>query len=153
MVSKFFVATAVKLNATSNPSPIEGSTGRGHGDVVLWSFLSTRGQVFYRGQNDSQKCTHCNQINHTIDRCWGCMANLPSLLELLICLILLDYLLYMTLILLVPSLRNLWFLKKIWVWFSNWKDAFSLYFKHCYISTSWYFLFSEFITFILDYWF
>jgi len=37
----------------------------------------------------------------------SCMANIPGLLELLICLVLLDHLLYMTLILLVFPLMYL----------------------------------------------
>jgi len=33
-------------------------------------FLCTKGKVFGRGQDNSRKCDHCNQTNHTIDGCW-----------------------------------------------------------------------------------
>ena len=30
MIAKYFAATTTKLNATSDPSPVKGSTGRGN---------------------------------------------------------------------------------------------------------------------------
>ena len=55
-----------------------GNTSRGRG---VMSFrdrgLSSRDRVFGRGQNNSQKCTHCNRTNHTIRRYWELHGN-PS---------------------------------------------------------------------------
>jgi len=52
----------------------------------------------------------------------SCMANLLGLLKLIICFVLLDHLLHMTLVLLVFLLTNLWLSK----WFSDSKNTFSL---------------------------
>ena len=57
---------------------------------------STRGWVFGHGLDNSRKCTHCNRINTLFTDVRNCKANLPVLLELLICLVLLDHLLHMT---------------------------------------------------------
>ena len=48
-----------------------GNTSRGRSGMSFCSHsLSTRRRVFNRDQDNSRKCTHCNQTNHTIDRCW-----------------------------------------------------------------------------------
>ena len=69
--------------------------------------LFTRGGVFGRDWDNSRKCINCNRINHTIDQCWELHANFSDLFELFSCQILLDHLLYITLVLLVITLLNL----------------------------------------------
>jgi len=84
------------------------NTSRGRGGIFFRGRgSSTRSRVFSRGQDNFQSVLVAIEPITILTDVGSCMANLSSLLELLICLVLLDHILHITLILLVFSLMTL----------------------------------------------
>ena len=86
----------------------QDNTSRGRGGMSFRDRgLSTRGRVLIVVRIILESILIAIEPITLLTNVGSCMANLPGLFELFICLVLLDYVLHMTLILLVLLLMNM----------------------------------------------